>query len=1020
MSKTFDQGKDEVAKICRFFATNLHGFRAAGVKEAHIRQQLIDPLFVSLGWDVRNEAMIAPQYREVVPEDSLEIEGQQKAPDYTFRVGSQPKFFVEAKKCGININLDPAPAFQIRRYGFSAKVALSILTDFEELGVYDCGPRPKLGEKASFSRIQYFKAEEYPDRFREIWDIFSKEAVWSGAFDQYAASKRKRGTSEVDSEFLKEIEGWRDILARNIALRNPGLSLDDLNAAVQLTIDRIVFLRMAEDRGIEPYEQLLKLCERTGIYAHFVRVLCRKADEKYNSGLFHFEREAGLAEAPDRITPCLNVDDKVIKPILQSLYFEFGSPYQFGVMPVEILGTVYERFLGKVIRLTDGHQAKIEEKPEVRKAGGVYYTPAYIVNYIVKNTVGKKIEGKSPAQLAGGKIEPPFRVLDMACGSGSFLLGAYQLLLDHCLTWYQDHKPETHKKAVYKDSRKGEWRLSIEEKKRILIAHIFGVDIDPQAVEVSKLSLLLKVLEGETDQTFDDQMKLFQTRALPNLSDNIKCGNSLIGPDYFSGKLIPDPEELKRVNPFDWNQGFPEAMKAGGFDCVIGNPPYIRIQTMMEWAPLEVDIFKEQYKTANSGNYDIHVVFVEKGLGILNQHGRLGFILPTKFFTTDYGESLRKIITDRKALAEIVDFGHDQVFDGATTYTCLLFLSRIPNNSFSYAKASPSPMLLTNQPNKRTIKIGSFSEQPWTFGTINEINLAKHILHGSTRLIDLPSDIARGSSSGADDVFILKRVGKMFVTRQGKQVDIEEGILRCPIFATDFGRYSFTPEEKEAIIFPYDVSSSGYHLKSIADLQKHFPKTYEYLFERKKELEERKQFKTWYGFSASRSLNVHENAHMLVPLLADRGLFCRLVDRADRFCLMASGGFSITINAKNELSPNYVLGLLNSNLLFWKLRSISNVFRGGWITCTKQYVETLPIHDIDFSIPAERSRHDRMVNNVDSMIILKKRLSVTESSAQKEILHRQIEATDREIDQLVYELYSLTKEEIKIIEGETE
>lgn len=321
MNKTIDQGKAEVAALCRYFTTNRQPFLAPGVKEAHIRQTLIDPFFEALGWDVRNKAMAAPQYREVIPEDSLDVEGQQKAPDYTFRVGTLPKFYVEAKKCGVNIGVDPAPAFQIRRYGWSAKLALSILTDFEELAVYDCTARPRPSDKSTHARIQHFRYDEYPDRWRELWDLFSREAVWSGAFDQYAASKRKRGTSEVDAEFLKEMESWRLALAGNIALRNKNLSLDDLNAAVQLIIDRVVFLRMAEDRGLEPYEQLLKLCERPDIYPRFIRDICRRADQKYNSGLFHFQKESGVSEDPDRITPKLAADDKIFKPILESLYF---------------------------------------------------------------------------------------------------------------------------------------------------------------------------------------------------------------------------------------------------------------------------------------------------------------------------------------------------------------------------------------------------------------------------------------------------------------------------------------------------------------------------------------------------------------------------------------------------------------------------------------------------------------------------------------------------------------------------
>jgi len=348
--------------------------------------------------------------------------------------------------------------------------------------------------------------------------------------------------------------------------------------------------------------------------------------------------------------------------------------------------------LGKVIRLTAGHQAKVEEKPGVRKAGGVYYTPAYIVEYIVKHTVGLQVEGQSPAQLAGGpagnKDRPPFRVLDMACGSGSFLLGAYQCLLDYCFKWYIEHKPETFKKAVYKDPRGGEWRLTIEEKKRILTTHIFGVDIDAQAVEVSKLSLLLKVLEGETDQSLSLSQLPFGDRALPNLADNIKCGNSLIGPDYFTGRLIADPEEMKRVNPFDWSQGFPEAIKAGGFDCVIGNPPYIRIQTMKEWAPLEVEIYKELFRAGGTGNYDIYVVFIEQGLKLLNPQGHLGFICPHKFFNSQYGEPVRAIIAKGKHLSQAVHFGDQQVFDTATTYTCLLFLHKSPTEECRFVKVN--------------------------------------------------------------------------------------------------------------------------------------------------------------------------------------------------------------------------------------------------------------------------------------------------------------------------------------------
>ncbi len=598
MSMTFEQGKAEIARLVKYFSTNERAFHDPSIREADVCASLIEPLFAALGWDVRNTQMVAPQYREVIPQEKLDDEGRSKSPDYAFRARLTPKFYTEAKKPSVNIKDDAAPAYQLRRYAWSAKLPLSILTNFAEFAVFEGRTKPAHSDKANKARIWYFTFDEYEERWREIWDVFSYAAVLGGQFDQFAGSKKgKRPTATVDAEFLKEIESWRDALARNMALRNPKLSDEDLNQAVQLTIDRIIFLRMAEDRGIEQEERLLTLTERPDIYRRFIKDICRTADDKYNSGLFHFDKEPGVESEPDKLTPRLVVDDKVLKPILTDLYFP--SPYAFQVLPVEILGNIYEQFLGKVIRLTKGHQAKVEEKPEVRKAGGVYYTPAYIVEYIVHNTVGVMIDGKSPAQLAGKGKGQPLRILDMACGSGSFLLGAYQNLLNYCLKWYAENGPEKYGKAVWQSNGQGAWRLTIGERKRILTTHIFGVDIDPQAVEVTKLSLLLKVLEGETDESLgrQTQRKLFADRTLPNLDQNIKCGNSLVGRDYLNDHLLDDGEG---ANPFDWRHGFADAMKAGGFDCVIGNPPYIRVRIFKELYPGQANYLEASYACADT------------------------------------------------------------------------------------------------------------------------------------------------------------------------------------------------------------------------------------------------------------------------------------------------------------------------------------------------------------------------------------------------------------------------------------
>jgi len=340
-----------------------------------------------------------------------------------------------------------------------------------------------------------------------------------------------------------------------------------------------------------------------------------------------------------------------LREILGSLYYP-ESPYVFSEIPSDILGQVYERFLGKVIRLTAGHQAKVEEKPEVRKAGGVYYTPTYIVEYIVKNTVGKLLEGKTPKDVAKIKI------LDPACGSGTFPLGAFQYLLDWHLKWYMENDPEkwakgknpvifeTHphrpsgtfpKSADKTDEGQGSradlgeagrgWMLTTSEKKRILLNNIYGVDIDPQAVEVTKLSLLLKVLEGESEQTIGSQLALIQERALPDLGNNIKCGNSLIGPDYFDGKMFVDEEERFRVNAFDWKAEFSQVFIQGGFDVVVGNPPYVRQEILGE----EFKSYAKKRYLTYAGTADLFVYFIEHSHNILRADGIFSFIVASKW-----------------------------------------------------------------------------------------------------------------------------------------------------------------------------------------------------------------------------------------------------------------------------------------------------------------------------------------------------------------------------------------------------
>ncbi|HEX5163992.1 MAG TPA: type I restriction endonuclease, partial [Thermomicrobiales bacterium] len=279
---------DRVYQLVERFDANREQYRRPDYNETQVRVNFINPLFEALGWDVRNRRGEAPSAMEVIHEDDVRVGKAHKAPDYGFYANQERKFFVEAKKPAVNLREDASPAFQLRRYAWSAKLAVSVLSDFEEFAIYDARYQPTLHDSAAVARTLHLRYDQYVDRWDDIAGLFSKEAVLDGAIEQrFPKDKSIRGTATVDRAFLTEIEHWRELLARNIALRNPDLSGRELNFAVQMTVDRIIFLRMAEDRGIEEYERLLGIAKGEGVYAR-LRDLFRQADERYNSGLFHF------------------------------------------------------------------------------------------------------------------------------------------------------------------------------------------------------------------------------------------------------------------------------------------------------------------------------------------------------------------------------------------------------------------------------------------------------------------------------------------------------------------------------------------------------------------------------------------------------------------------------------------------------------------------------------------------------------------------------------------------------------
>lgn len=990
-----------ISELVERFNRNKDIYKNPKYKETQLRREFLDPFFTALGWDMDNKQGHAEQYKDIVHEDTIKIKGTTKAPDYSFRIGGVRKFFVEAKKPAIDIKYDIHPSFQLRRYAWSAKLPISILTDFEEFSVYDCRIKPNKNDKASVARIYYQTFDHYLEDLDFLYNTFSRDAILKGSFDKYTeTATKKRGTSEVDQEFLKEIENWRDVLAKNIALRNKELSIYELNRIVQLTIDRIIFLRIAEDRGVEEYRNLYNVAKRKNIYKALFAVFVQ-ADEKYNSGIFDFKN--------DLISRNILLDDKVLKPILQKLYYP-DSPYEFSVLPSDILGNIYEQFLGKTIRLTASHQAKIEEKPEVRKAGGVYYTPRYIVDYIVKNTVGEKIKGKSPAQIS------KFTICDPACGSGSFLIQAYQYLLDYHLKYYQND-PTKNKNKIVEIGYKS-YRLTTKEKKRILLNNIYGVDIDPQAVEVTKLSLLLKVLEGENRDTLYKTRELFQERALPNLSNNIKCGNSLIGTDFYDEQDMTffENEDMRRINAFDWNKEFPEVFENGGFDVVIGNPPYVEFKQLDK----SIKNALEKFYFSTKGKYDLFIPFIEKSINLINKTGVSSFIVPSMFSKRDFGKNIRSYISSNVFISEIVYFADFQIFKNVTNYPLIFILSKeqqkktkiklFQNNSkLSHIEVEKYINNNNCDDNFKSyfVEIDRFKELPWDFyhKDLRRLKVKLEKLSGVKKLKDITEYISVGIQTGKDEVF--------FVTeKEINEYNLEEELV-IPIYRGRDIRKYYSQWSGTYVIYPYNKITNKVIPEK--ELKENFPFVYNYLLQNKHKLQGRSYFeksnKIWYELWCERIFSKFGKTKIVCAEISPENRF--YID--EKKYLGNTKTFHIVLKENYQSEYLYILSILNSRLMNFYHKIISVPKAGGNYEYKTQFLNFYPIKLVDMSIKKEQKTYDTLVSLVDQMLETQKLYHAAKLERDKKLYKQKIDIIDNKIDKLVYELYDLTKKEIVIV-----
>lgn len=966
----FDTAFETVKKLVAKFKQGERHYLSQSYQEAELRQDFLDDFFTALGWDVGHKIQHDPYEQEVKVERGVKVSGAQKRADYSFAIAPNfrdPKFFAEAKK-PIKDLRNAQDYFQSIRYGWHKAHPLSILTDFEEFHILDCRYTPDINNSLDkcFRRFHY---TDYlnKEKFAEIYFLFSREAVANNSIEKVAEilpKKRGRATAKalfpleihqtIDEAFLEEIDNVREKLAKAFKRQDEDLTSEQLTEATQRTVDRLVFIRFLEDKLIEPEHYVSEFGEKGSVWNDFISA-CRKLDAKYNGIVFkhHFIDKQTFA----------GPEDNEFRSICQDMC-HLNSRFLFNEIPIHILGSIYERFLGKVIHAT-AKQATVKVKDEVRKAGGVYYTPKYVVDYIVRKTVGELIEGKRPDQIE------KLRFADVACGSGSFLISVFECLLDYHNKYYQKHPDQAKKdKCIKKD---GLWVLSIKQKQKILLNNVFGVDIDQQATEVTQLSLALKMLEDETTATANDMQVLFHERILPDMTGNILCGNSLIGTDILTQDLFAGEEERK-LNPMNFGDVFKDENGKCEFDAIVGNPPY-------GFHQIHTDIIKPYLKThyySSKGSFEHYFLFYERTLKLLKKNGLHGYIVPVTWLTIPSAKSLREFILDNYFIKEI-DWLPELVFKNAQVNT---LISIIQKSDPGYTHINIYDTLGFSVPPKATkvIEQRKFVSSDYYIGIFeNEVDevLIEKILMSSNQL----REICRPCSG-----YNPYEVGAG-IAPNGKP-HTKETVKTKPYHSEFKKGEEWKPEITGRDLTRYFVNVTG---------------------------------KRWvkYGpwLSAARDPNNFLGKRILVQEITGGKEKRIIAGYFDKELYHSRDVIPIKIEG-SSIDPYYILAFINSKLISWYHHKRNpKAQKGLFPKVLVGDLAKLPIKKIDFENSFEKLTYNKIIDLVAKMLQAKKETNTDKTEKDKTYTERKCSSLDSAIDSEIYRLYGLSDDEIKIIEG---
>lgn len=985
--------KQNINRLVNQYLNNINTYKNnEQYNEQACRDEFISPLLECFGWDVQNKKGVSPQYKEVVVE---KFSNKSERPDYTLTLNGLGKIFVEAKKPSVNITADKKTAYQARSYGWNAGHKISILTNFEYLVIYDTTNKPDETDEAFVSVYKKYHCSEYESHYEEIYDLISQESVYSGKFDEFTSAhfqSKDRTTSEIDGQFLNQLNYWRLEIGKSLLNSSEKYqNVDLLNDVVQEFINQIVFLRICEDRNLPLYEKLKDAAETKEDLKKSLTKIFKEVDKRYNSKLF----------AGENII--FDLDNEVVFNMIYCLYYPY-SPYLFNIIEPGILGKIYESFLTQRLVVENGNLFLAKKKEF--KDRSVVTTPVEIVKYMVKNTLEPLCKEKSPSDILKIKIA------DIACGSGIFLEESFEYLSNCCIDWYLKNQP-----SCLIELSNGKKKLPLEDKKAILQNCIYGIDVDYHAVEVCKFSLLIKLIENETESSVYDSRPI-----LPNLDGNIKNGNSLICRDDLGDVSL---DIIKNIKPFDWT----EINNGNHFDAIIGNPPYVATEEIHKLeSETEFSVYKSKFNSAYK-QFDKYFLFLEQALSKINDKGKVCYIVPNKFYKIDAGTKLRKLLSQK--IERLDDFGSAQLFPDKTIYSCIISLSKQNHSSFTYCEiSSPVKLWVGKDLAENDISNSRLTEAPWKLTADSELLKILDNLEKSSLTLNDVADVFNGIQTSAErppvywfseDEIASEDEKYVCINKFGSSYKIDKALLRPyfkPTKKEEKGQetYSILKTDKQ-IIFPYDKNGK---LIDIQKMKTQYSQTFKYLSDcydllvpkclnnGKGRDVNNATAETWYQYGRSQALTSFINTpKLIVKVLSKVPMYC--YDDKDTF--IASGGTAgyCAVSKKNGSKYDlfYIQAWLNNPFTEKIIGIMGSDFEGGFIARGTYLLKKIPFVDLDFSKPSQQKLYDSVVSLSKQVRNICFQLEENIGKAEKEALENEKQRLVKKIDVLISQVYKM-------------